>query len=79
MGILHPGLFVFIERGCRPGDPISPYLFLLCVEILGIMIQENRLIKGIYDEEQFTVCWWYSDDVRGWYAMQSPLSKVLVP
>jgi len=58
MGILHPGLFVFIERGCRQGDSILPYLFLLCVEILGIMIQENRLIKGIsiYDKEQFTVC-----------------------
>ena len=36
-----------ICRGCRQGDRISPYLFILCVEILGIMIRENKHIKSI--------------------------------
>lgn len=35
------------QRGCRQGDPISSYLFLLCAEILGIFIRNNKDIKGL--------------------------------
>ena len=42
-----PSPWFAIKRGCRQGDPISPYLCILCAEMLAIMIKENRDIKRI--------------------------------
>ena len=36
-----------IERGCRQGDPIAPYLFLLVAEVLGCLIETSQEITGI--------------------------------
>ena len=53
-----------IQRGCRQGDPISPYLFILCVEILAIMIRQNKYIKGIFIGETEYKISQYADDTE---------------
>ena len=35
------------ERGVRQGRPLSPYIFILCAEVLANKIRENKDIKGI--------------------------------
>ena len=37
----------YLQRGVRKGCPLSPYLFILGVDILGLLVRQNQDIKGI--------------------------------
>ena len=51
-----------IERGCRQGDPIAPYLFLLVAKILSLLIEKNSDIKGIQVRKQMIKVTQFTDD-----------------
>ena len=51
-----------ICRGCRQGDPLSPYIFILCAEILSLLLRKNKHIKGITIKNMEYLTSQYADD-----------------
>ena len=43
--------FFNIDRGCCQGEPLSPYLFILCAEFLSILIRKNKKNRGIFVQD----------------------------
>ena len=56
--------FFKLHRGCRQGDPISPYIFLICAEVLGHMLRKNKSIKGIVIKGTENKISQYADDTQ---------------
>ena len=54
--------FFKLERGARQGCPLSPYLFVLGVEILAENIPKTETIKGIWVSENEIEVSQYADD-----------------
>ena len=51
-----------LQKGTRQGDPISAYLFILCLEIVFILIKANKRVKGINIFEHTYLYSAYVDD-----------------
>ena len=51
-----------LSRGCRQGDPISPYIFFLCAGLLSHCIRECGDIKGIEVHGTEIIISQYADD-----------------
>jgi len=58
----HFSPFFKLGRGCRQGDPLSPYIFILAVEPLAMAIKNNKNIKGIEVKGIEHVLGQYADD-----------------
>ena len=51
-----------IQRGVRQGDPLSPYLFLICAQILTYLVLENDKIKGLKIDDEEVCLSQFADD-----------------
>ena len=51
-----------VECGVRQGDPLSPYFFVICVEILAIAVRNDVNIKGIKISDSETKLLQFADD-----------------
>ena len=50
-------------RGCRQGDPIAPYLFIIAVELLAHKLRTDTRVKGFRFENLTHVLDLYADDL----------------
>ena len=66
-----------LERGARQGDPLSPYLFILCLETLFIQIRNDNSIRGFKFRKTEIKLTSFADDVTFLVKDTQSLRKIL--
>ena len=72
--VINNGLFseqFKLERGVRQGDPLSPYLFVVAIEILALSLRSNEHIEGIKIGNDEIKTLLYADDMTATLANTS--------
>ena len=67
-----------IERSTRQGDPISPLIFILCLELLFITIRADENIKGFKIENNEFKLTSYADDASYFLKDKSSAENLLL-
>ena len=66
-----------LERGTRQGDSILAYLFVLVLEIVFLLIQENKKIHGLNIFNHTFLYTAYADDTTFFLSNQQSLTEVI--
>ena len=66
-----------IKRGVRQGDPLSPYLFIIALEIVNVAIRKNKEIEGITSGKNEIKLSVFADDLTT-FVKNTKLFRLLV-
>ena len=66
-----------LEKCARQGDPVSAYLFILCLEILFLLVKANHKIRGV-NVFQYTYLYTaYSDDATFFLKNKNSIRQIM--